>query len=65
MEGVCDRTLLKAEGEGFEPSIRLTTDNGFRDETTCLLEVAAVQADRVWWEGLRDRVCDRGRVEAA
>ena len=21
----------KAEGEGFEPSIRLTTDNGFRD----------------------------------
>ena len=28
----------KAEGEGFEPSIRLTTDNGFRDrqETTDL-----------------------------
>jgi hypothetical protein len=24
-------TRLKAEGEGFEPSIRLTTDNGFRD----------------------------------
>ena len=23
--------LEKAEGEGFEPSIRLTTDNGFRD----------------------------------
>ena len=23
--------LAKAEGEGFEPSIRLTTDNGFRD----------------------------------
>jgi hypothetical protein len=22
---------VKAEGEGFEPSIRLTTDNGFRD----------------------------------
>ena len=22
---------LQAEGEGFEPSIRLTTDNGFRD----------------------------------
>jgi hypothetical protein len=21
----------RAEGEGFEPSIRLTTDNGFRD----------------------------------
>ena len=21
----------QAEGEGFEPSIRLTTDNGFRD----------------------------------
>ena len=21
----------EAEGEGFEPSIRLTTDNGFRD----------------------------------
>jgi hypothetical protein len=24
-------TAWKAEGEGFEPSIRLTTDNGFRD----------------------------------
>jgi hypothetical protein len=23
--------LDQAEGEGFEPSIRLTTDNGFRD----------------------------------
>jgi len=23
--------LGRAEGEGFEPSIRLTTDNGFRD----------------------------------
>jgi hypothetical protein len=23
--------LGQAEGEGFEPSIRLTTDNGFRD----------------------------------
>jgi hypothetical protein len=23
--------LEEAEGEGFEPSIRLTTDNGFRD----------------------------------
>ncbi len=23
--------LYQAEGEGFEPSIRLTTDNGFRD----------------------------------
>ena len=23
--------LYEAEGEGFEPSIRLTTDNGFRD----------------------------------
>jgi hypothetical protein len=25
------RLREKAEGEGFEPSIRLTTDNGFRD----------------------------------
>ncbi len=25
------RFLSEAEGEGFEPSIRLTTDNGFRD----------------------------------
>jgi hypothetical protein len=25
------RFLAKTEGEGFEPSIRLTTDNGFRD----------------------------------
>src|SRR5919106_1823397 len=25
------RQAVKAEGEGFEPSIRLTTDNGFRD----------------------------------
>ena len=24
-------TKAEAEGEGFEPSIRLTTDNGFRD----------------------------------
>jgi hypothetical protein len=31
----------EAEGEGFEPSIRLTTDNGFRDrlETAYLQEV--------------------------
>jgi hypothetical protein len=27
------RFLDEAEGEGFEPSIRLTTDNGFRDRT--------------------------------
>ena len=26
-------TGLQAEGEGFEPSIRLTADNGFRDRT--------------------------------
>ena len=25
------RPAWEAEGEGFEPSIRLTTDNGFRD----------------------------------
>jgi hypothetical protein len=43
MLGVAARTLVpkqlligyfwlgSAEGEGFEPSIRLTTDNGFRD----------------------------------
>jgi len=29
----------EAEGEGFEPSIRLTTDNGFRDR----LETAHLQ----------------------
>ena len=32
--------LEKAEGEGFEPSIRLTTDNGFRDR----FEYADLQA---------------------
>jgi hypothetical protein len=26
-----ERRDFKTEGEGFEPSIRLTTDNGFRD----------------------------------
>ena len=29
--GSGDTRLREAEGEGFEPSIRLTTDNGFRD----------------------------------
>jgi hypothetical protein len=29
------RFLGEAEGEGFEPSIRLTTDNGFRDRLEC------------------------------
>ncbi len=29
----CSSWLEEAEGEGFEPSIRLTTDNGFRDRT--------------------------------
>ena len=28
---VTRKRLGRAEGEGFEPSIRLTTDNGFRD----------------------------------
>jgi hypothetical protein len=27
----CAKSGLEAEGEGFEPSIRLTTDNGLRD----------------------------------
>ena len=27
----CWLWLEETEGEGFEPSIRLTTDNGFRD----------------------------------
>jgi hypothetical protein len=32
LNGAQSRTVRrKAEGEGFEPSIRLTTDNGFRD----------------------------------
>jgi hypothetical protein len=29
--GEGDVEAWEAEGEGFEPSIRLTTDNGFRD----------------------------------
>jgi hypothetical protein len=33
------RLLEEAEGEGFEPSIRLTTDNAFRDR----LEMAGLQ----------------------
>ena len=36
---------LQAEGEGFEPSIRLTTDNGFRDPRYALRE------------GLEKRIC--------
>jgi hypothetical protein len=30
-KGLRPERLRRAEGEGFEPSIRLTTDNGFRD----------------------------------
>ncbi len=31
LNGLSARPAWEAEGEGFEPSIRLTTDNGFRD----------------------------------
>jgi hypothetical protein len=57
--------LPYTEGEGFEPSIRLATDNGFRDRWSLCPDLC-VCGEIVVWEFLCAIVCAiEGRVEAA
>ncbi len=42
--------LEEAEGEGFEPSIRLTTDNGFRDRRIRPLCHPSIEAEKEGFE---------------
>jgi hypothetical protein len=41
------KAAWKAEGEGFEPSIRLTTDNGFRDRRIFRMAVIGTPLEHI------------------